>query len=57
MAALSISHFDISTYLGNSLRAVRGDSDQTWDVILKFRPEMAGRVEENIWHHSQQLKG
>ena len=48
--------FDISTYLGNSFRAVRGDSDQTWNVTLKFRPSMAGRLQEKIWHHTQQLE-
>lgn len=48
--------FDISTYLGNSFRAVRGDSDESWNVILRFRPEMAGRIQEKVWHHTQQLE-
>ncbi|MEZ6043881.1 MAG: WYL domain-containing transcriptional regulator [Planctomycetaceae bacterium] len=48
--------FDINTYLGNSFRAVRGESDQTWQVTLKFRCEMAGRIKEKIWHHTQQLE-
>lgn len=48
--------FDITVYLGNSFRAVRGDGDQTWTVRLKFRSEMAGRIREKIWHHSQTLE-
>ena len=48
--------FDITTYLGNSFRAVRGDSDQAWSVTLKFCPEMAGRIKEKVWHHTQQLE-
>jgi len=36
------SEFDITTYLGNSFRAVRGDGDQTWTVCLQFHPERPG---------------
>jgi len=48
--------FDITKYLGNSFRAVRGDGDQTWHVRLRFRSEMAGRIREKIWHHTQTLE-
>jgi predicted DNA-binding transcriptional regulator YafY len=48
--------FDITTYLGNSFRAVRGEGDQTWNVRLQFRPEMSGRIREKIWHHTQTLE-
>lgn len=50
------SDFDITTYLGNSFRAVRGDGDQTWTVCLRFGPAMSGRISEKIWHHSQRLE-
>ena len=48
--------FDITKYLGNSFRAVRGDGDQTWHVRLRFGPEMSGRISEKVWHHTQQLE-
>ena len=48
--------FDITKYLGNSFRAVRGDRDQTWHVRLRFGPEMSGRISEKVWHHTQQLE-
>ena len=48
--------FDITKYLGNSFRAVRGDPDQTWNVRLRFGPEMSGRISEKVWHHTQQLE-
>jgi len=48
--------FDITTYLGNSFRAVRGDGDQMWLVRLRFRSEMAGRIREKVWHHTQTLE-
>lgn len=48
--------FDITKYLGNSFRAVRGDSDQIWNVRLSFGPEMSGRISEKVWHHTQQLE-
>ncbi|MEZ6127246.1 MAG: WYL domain-containing transcriptional regulator [Planctomycetaceae bacterium] len=49
-------NFDITTYLGNSFRAVRGEGDQTWNVKLQFRVEMAGRIREKVWHHTQTLE-
>jgi len=49
-------NFDITTYLGNSFRAVRGEGDQTWNVRLQFRVEMAGRIREKVWHHTQTLE-
>ena len=49
-------NFDITTYLGNSFRAVRGEGDQTWNVRLRFRVEMAGRIREKVWHHTQILE-
>ena len=48
--------FDITTYLGNSFRAVRGDTDQIWNVRLGFGPQMSGRISEKTWHHTQQLE-
>ncbi len=48
--------FDITKYLGNSFRAVRGESDQIWNVRLRFRPEMSGRISEKVWHHTQTLE-
>lgn len=48
--------FDITTYLGNSFRAVRGESDQIWNVRLRFGLEMSGRISEKVWHHTQTLE-
>lgn len=48
--------FDITKYLGNSFRAVRGESDQIWNVRLRFGPEMSGRISEKVWHHTQTLE-
>jgi predicted DNA-binding transcriptional regulator YafY len=46
--------FDITDYLGDSFRAVRGDSSH--EVTLCFTPTTAGRVEEKIWHKTQRLE-
>ena len=48
--------FDITKYLGNSFRAVRGDGDKTWNVRLRFGPDMSGRISEKVWHHTQTLE-
>jgi predicted DNA-binding transcriptional regulator YafY len=49
-------NFDIATYLGNSFRAVRGEGGEAWNVKLQFRVEMAGRIREKVWHHTQTLE-
>ncbi|MCA9066642.1 MAG: WYL domain-containing protein [Planctomycetaceae bacterium] len=46
--------FEITEYLGDSFRAVRGDG-QSWNVVLRFTGAMAGCISEKIWHHTQTL--
>lgn len=47
--------FQISEYLGNSFRGVRGSGDGHL-VRLRFHPQIAGRVREKAWHHTQQIQ-
>ncbi len=46
--------FNITDYLGDSFRAVRGR--QSRQVTLRFTATAAGRVEEKIWHKTQRLE-
>jgi predicted DNA-binding transcriptional regulator YafY len=43
--------FRVEEYLGGSFRVVRGEG--TYQVVLRFRPEIAGRIAEKHWHPSQ----
>jgi predicted DNA-binding transcriptional regulator YafY len=45
------SDFRLEEYLKGSFRALRGDGD--YDVVLRFSPDVADRVEERRWHPSQ----
>ncbi len=46
--------FRIDDYLKGSFRAVRGDGD--YEVVLRFKPEVARRFGEKRWHASQVLE-
>jgi predicted DNA-binding transcriptional regulator YafY len=46
--------FRLDDYMKGSFRAVRGDGDH--DVVLRFAPEVAGRIAEKQWHPSQVLE-
>ena len=46
--------FNISEYLGDSFRGVRGEG-KSQKIHLRFRPDIAGRIQERIWHQNQEL--
>ncbi len=46
--------FRVEDYMQGSFRAVRGDGD--YEVVLRFTPNVAGRIAEKRWHPSQTLE-
>jgi predicted DNA-binding transcriptional regulator YafY len=46
--------FRLEDYMHGSFRAVRGDGDH--EVVLRFTPEIAGRISEKRWHPSQTVE-
>jgi len=47
-------NFEITDYLGDSFRTIRGPDRH--NVLLRFTPHAAGRVEEKLWHRTQTLE-
>jgi predicted DNA-binding transcriptional regulator YafY len=43
--------FRIEEYMKGSFRSVRGDGNH--DIVLRFTPEVSGRIAEKQWHPSQ----
>jgi len=46
--------FDANEHLSSSWGIMTGKEEQ--EVVLRFSPEVAGRVKESIWHQSQQIE-
>ena len=46
--------FDLREYFGNAWGVYRGD--RTYDVEIRFIPEVAQVVTETVWHHTQKAK-
>jgi predicted DNA-binding transcriptional regulator YafY len=48
------AEFRVEDYMQGSFRAVRGDGD--YEVVLRFTPDVAGRIAEKRWHPTQTLE-
>ncbi len=46
--------FDLDNYFGDAWQMIRGD--RKYHVVVRFRPKMAGNVEEVAWHRTQQTR-
>ena len=46
--------FRLEDYMRGSFRTVRGDGD--YEIVLRFTPDVAGRIAEKQWHPSQTLE-
>jgi predicted DNA-binding transcriptional regulator YafY len=47
-------NFDLKNFFGNAWSVFRGD--QSYDIEIKFNPEVAKIATETIWHHTQEKK-
>ena len=44
--------FSVDEYFGNAWLMIRGE--HSYHVVVRFRPQVAGNVDEVIWHRTQQ---